>query len=91
MVAFTGKNVIAVEGDSAADIKRMEQEVRIDIKTWGKHLLLCFTGFTCGVHLLLFGSDLVNEDKKTPLRLGLRFENEHLIFTVLLLKFWKVI
>lgn len=36
----------------------------LDIKTWGKHLLLVFTNGTVRIHLGLFGDILINERKK---------------------------
>jgi len=77
---FIGNTVKAVAGNSKTDIQRMEGEKLLDIKTWGKHLLLCFKGFTFRIHLLLFGSYLVNEHKETALRLGLKFKNGELNF-----------
>ncbi|HLV30309.1 MAG TPA: hypothetical protein VKY57_01945 [Chitinispirillaceae bacterium] len=75
MFSFVGKKVVVVEGNSKTDIERMKHELLKDVKTWGKHLLLCFPGFTFRIHFLLFGTYLINENKKTPLRLGLCFEN----------------
>ena len=49
-----------------------------DIKTWGKHLLLCFDDFTIRVHFLLFGTYRIDEKKDTQLRLGLTFPNGEL-------------
>lgn len=77
---FKGKKVTAVSGNSKEDILRMEGEKLLDVKTWGKHLLLCFNGFTFRIHLLLFGSYLVNERKTTALRLGLMFAKGELNF-----------
>lgn len=79
-VPFIGKKVTAVEGNSKEDILRMEGEKLLDVKTWGKHLLLCFSGFTFRIHLLLFGSYLINEQKPTALRLGLKFSKGEINF-----------
>ncbi len=75
MLPFIGKKVVAVEGNSKAGIERIENKTLTDIKSWGKHLLLCFDDFTVRIHFLLFGSYLVNETKVTPLRLGLVFDS----------------
>jgi len=80
MLSFIGKEVLEVEGNSKMDIQRMKHGILEDIKTWGKHLLLCFPGYTFRIHFLLFGTYLINEDKKTPLRLGLHFDNGRINF-----------
>ncbi len=77
---FEGKEVIEVYGNSKIDINRMEGKMLRDIKSWGKHLLLCFDDFTVRVHFLLFGSYLVNQTKDTPVRLGLLFKNGYINF-----------
>lgn len=80
MLPFIGKKVIKVEGNSKLDIQRIENAILKDIKTWGKHLLLCFDGFTFRIHFLLFGTYLVNDNKSTPIRLGLHFDNGFINF-----------
>lgn len=80
MLSFIGKKVIKVEGNSKLDIQRMQNVILKDIKTWGKHLLLCFEGFTFRIHFLLFGTYLVNDNKSTPIRLGLHFDNGYINF-----------
>lgn len=77
---FIRKRIIAVGGNSKTGIKRAENEKLLDIKTWGKHLLLCFEGFTFRIHFLLFGTYRINETKNTPLRLGLVFSDGTLNF-----------
>jgi len=77
---FIGNTVTAVAGNSKEDILRMAGEKLLDVKTWGKHLLLCFEGFTFRIHLLLFGSYLINEQKATALRLGLKFRKGEINF-----------
>ena len=74
---FIGKTVIAATGNAKIDIPRVVNIKLDDIKTWGKHLLLCFDGFTIRIHFLLFGSYRINETKEkvSQLRLGLTFPN----------------
>ena len=43
-------------------------------KSWGKHFLICFKGFSLRVHFLLFGSYRINERKDSPVRLHLKFK-----------------
>lgn len=72
---FIGERIVAVGGNSKIDIKRAANEKLLDVRAWGKHLLLCFEGFTFRIHFLLFGTYRINETQKTPLRLGLVFSN----------------
>ncbi|KGO94401.1 endonuclease [Flavobacterium subsaxonicum] len=72
---FIGKKVIAAAGNAKIDVSRLENKKLVDIKTWGKHLLLCFDGFTVRIHFLLFGTYFINQTKNALLRLGLTFKN----------------
>lgn len=47
----------------------------LDIKTWGKHLLLIFTNGTVRIHLGLFGDVMINERKKVNRSFFLEFAN----------------
>lgn len=80
--AFKGQKVIAASGLAKIDFDRLENQNITDIKTWGKHLLLCFKGFTIRVHFMLFGSYLINERKATGTNptLRLTFEDSELNF-----------
>ncbi|KQM69603.1 endonuclease [Pedobacter sp. Leaf216] len=49
-------------------------------KSWGKHFLICFDDFTVRIHFMLFGSYLINQSKKIPLKLGLIFKKDELNF-----------
>lgn len=73
MQLFIGKKVLAVSGNSKIEKERMLNKKLLDIKTWGKHLLLCFKGFTIRIHFLMFGKYLVNDQKETVPRLHLQF------------------
>lgn len=77
---FVGQTVIAAAGNAKIDMARLENKKLEAIKSWGKHLLLCFDGFTLRVHFLLFGTYRVNERKEALLRLGLTFKNGELNF-----------
>lgn len=77
---FTGKEVIAAEGNSKVDIERMLNEKVVAFKSWGKHFLICFKGFTVRIHFMMFGSYRVNERKETPVRLRLAFDNGEINF-----------
>lgn len=72
---FVGRKVLRVEGNTRLlDIGRMQGKVVREIRTWGKHLLLRFDGFTLKVHFMLFGSYRINERRENAhVRLGLGF------------------
>lgn len=80
MAVFIGKKVVGTNGNSKIDIKRIEGKVLTDVKSWGKHLLLCFDDFTVRIHFLLFGTYLINDTKTTAVRLGLVFKGGHINF-----------
>ncbi|MBC7425629.1 MAG: endonuclease [Bacteroidia bacterium] len=77
---FTGKKVISVSGNSKIDFDRTTGKKIIDIRSWGKHYLLCFKDFSIKIHFLLFGSYTVNEKKDKPEKLGLHFAKGGLYF-----------
>ena len=73
---FKGQTVLRAEGNTRQiDLSLLEFEVVTDIKSWGKHFLICFAGFTVRIHFLLYGSSLIDMEKSTPVRLALHFAN----------------
>ena len=72
---FTHQKVIAAEGNTAIDKDRLVGKKITTFKTWGKNFLVCFDGFTLRVHLMLFGTYLIDSQKAAKLRLGLQFKN----------------
>ncbi len=71
---FKGKRVLATEGNSKIDKSRIAGQRIVALRTWGKHFLIEFAGFTIRIHLLMFGRYCINERKPDkPIRLGLRF------------------
>jgi Formamidopyrimidine-DNA glycosylase len=84
--SFKGKKVVSVSGNSKLNIQRMAGKKIIDFKSWGKHFLICFSGFTMRVHFMLFGSYRINEAKETTPRLGLKFTKGELNFYACSLK-----
>lgn len=70
---FSGKEVLAVEGNTKMDLDRLSHKKVVAFKSWGKHFLICFDGFTVRIHFLLFGSYLINETKEANVWLGLTF------------------
>ena len=80
MMIFKGKKVLAVSGNSKIDKDRLVNKKLLDIKTWGKHLLLCFKGFSIRIHFLMFGTYRINERKETTPRLSFQFSKGELNF-----------
>src|ERR1700735_2280455 len=72
---FKGKKVLAVGGNSKTDKERALGQTVIDFKSWGKHFLICFAGFTIKIHFLLFGSYRINDEREMAPRLSLTFRN----------------
>jgi endonuclease-8 len=77
---FRGKTVICVFGNSKIDQTRLLNQKIIDFKSWGKHFLICFKGFTVRVHFLMFGSYRINERKEGPVRLNMTFKQGEINF-----------
>ena len=75
-----GKTIIGVSGNTSIDKERLLNQQLQEFKTWGKHFLICFPGFTLRVHLMLFGSYRINERKETMERLRLQFETAEINF-----------
>lgn len=77
---FKSQKVLVVTGNSKVDKERALGQTVVDFKSWGKHFLICFPRFTIKIHLLLFGSYRINEERTMAPRLSLRFENGVLNF-----------
>ncbi len=78
--SFKGKKIVAVAGNSKLDIQQITGQTITDFKSWGKHFLICLNDFTVRIHFMLFGSYRINEQKETPPRLALRFEDGEINF-----------
>ena len=75
---FTGQKIVCVAGNSKINQSRLINQTVISFKSWGKHFLICFEGFTLRIHFLLFGTYRVNERKEAPAMLNLTFPNGEL-------------
>ncbi|MDR3681112.1 MAG: DNA-formamidopyrimidine glycosylase family protein [Flavipsychrobacter sp.] len=85
---FTGKKIIGVSGNTKEDKDRLLNQKIIAIKSWGKHYLICFKDFTVRIHLMMFGSYAINEEKEgRESRLSLQFKNGSLNFYTCAVKF----
>ena len=73
---FKGRKILFAEGTTKKiDVTELTGKLIVDIKTWGKHFLICLPGFTIRIHLLMFGSYRINEQKDTKPRLSINFSN----------------
>ena len=61
---FIGKTVRNVAGNSRLDLERMRGRRVRDLRSWGKHFLICFDGFAMRVHFMLFGSYRIDERRE---------------------------
>ena len=84
---FTGKKIMHVSGNSQIDQERLLNKKIIDFKSWGKHFLICFKGFTLRIHFLMFGTYRINERKDKPVRLNLTFKNGEINFYTCSIKY----
>lgn len=78
--AFCGRKVIAVSGNTKVDKDRAAGQIVREFKSWGKHFLVCFSQFTIKIHLMLFGSYRINEERAMTPRLSLQFKSGVLNF-----------
>lgn len=84
---FTGQTVIAAGGNTKEDISILDSKRIISFKSWGKHFLICFDHFTIRIHLMLFGTYRINEQKPSPARLSLKFGSGEINFYACSVKF----
>lgn len=77
---FVRKVVSRAEGNAKIDMQRIEGERVADWRSFGKQTLIVFDDFYVRVHLLMFGSYLINERKDVAPRLGLTFRNGEILF-----------
>jgi len=77
---FRGKTVRSASGNSKLDLSRMQGRRIKSLRSWGKHFLIEFSGFSMRVHFLLFGSYRINERKPAAPRMSLQFDAGELNF-----------
>jgi len=79
---FKGKKVIKVFGNAKIHMSQLKGQKIIDIRCWGKQLLIFTKVATIRIHLLMFGSYSIDENKKPTrsLRLALVVSNHAVYF-----------
>ena len=74
---FKGRKIVEVEGSAKTiDISELVGQKITDIKSWGKHFLICLPKFTIRIHLMMFGSYTIDSRKETKPRLRLIFSHD---------------
>lgn len=84
---FRGRTVRKATGNGGLDLARMRGRRVVALRSWGKHFLVEFRGFSLRVHMLMFGSYLIDEAKSAPPRVSLEFDNGMLNFYASSLKY----
>ncbi|PWS33682.1 endonuclease [Pedobacter paludis] len=73
--------IIEVSGNvTTIDKDRLLHQKIQEFRSFGKRFLICFKDFTLQIHFMLFGTYLINDTKKTPLKLGLTLKKDQLNF-----------
>ena len=83
---FKDHKITKVSGKGKIDEQKLLHKKVTAIKTWGKHLLICFNDFTVRIHLMMFGSYLINEANENEPSLSLTFSNGEVNFYTVQLK-----
>lgn len=79
---FKDKKILKAIGNAKIDMSQLRGKKIIDIRCWGKQLLILTKDITIRIHLLMFGSYSIDENKKPPqsLRLALIVPKHALYF-----------
>jgi endonuclease VIII len=74
------KEVTDAGGTAKIDMEKIIGRKVTDFRSMGKQFLICFKDCTIRIHFMLFGSYLLNDRKKAPVRLRLQIGNNELNF-----------
>jgi endonuclease-8 len=77
---FKGKKVLSISGNAKIDLQRAKGKKIEDLKSWGKHFLICFDDFFFRIHLLMWGSYRINEEKDAKPRLSIKMRGNEFNF-----------
>lgn len=80
--SFAGRKVTDAGGYTNMPTAWLKNKKLLAVKSWGKHLLLQFSNATVKIHLMLFGSVVINESKKVNASFYLRFKDDIINFYV---------
>lgn len=80
---FKGKKIIATNGYAKGfDPVLLKNQTITDIKSWGKHLIICFPDFAIRLHMGLFGSYKINDRGKRNASLHMQFKDGEVNFYI---------
>jgi endonuclease VIII len=82
MQPYVGKTVTMAGGYAEMEKSWLKGKKLLEVRSWGKHLLLRFANGTIRIHLMLFGSVLFNKTKKVNASLYLKFGEDRVSFYV---------
>lgn len=76
VLPFKGKKIIAATGNAKINMKLLENQEILDMRTWGKQFFFCLKKINICVHFLMFGSYSFDEQTRPDrsLRLKLQFK-----------------
>ena len=77
-----GKKIIAATGNAKVDLSSLDNKKVVDVRSFGKQLLIILGDKTIRIHLLMFGSWSMDEQTKPDrsLRLRLKFSRHEVFF-----------
>ena len=73
---FAGERVRKATCNAKIDRARLTGQRIVALRTWGKHFLIEFRGFSIRIHFLMFGRWCINERRNIEPRLSLTFTRE---------------
>jgi endonuclease-8 len=73
---FAGERIRKATGNAKIDKTRLTGQRIVALRTWGKHFLIEFRGFSIRIHFLMFGRWGINERKDIEPRLSLAFSRQ---------------
>ncbi|MES2628515.1 MAG: DNA-formamidopyrimidine glycosylase family protein [Bacteroidota bacterium] len=80
LVPFEHRRVTAASGTAKIDMGRLKGKTIQAFRSHGKHTLICFNDFFIRIHLLMFGSYLINEKKNVAEKLHLQLGKDEVNF-----------
>lgn len=83
LLPFIGHKIIEAKGYAKGfNPLVLQNQTVTDIKSWGKHLLICFDDFAIRLHMGLFGSYKINEHGKRNASLHIQFKDGEINFYI---------
>jgi len=79
---MTGKKILSASGNAKIDMAQLVDKKIVQLRCWGKHLLISLPDCTIRIHFLMFGTYSIDEQTKQDrsLRLKLELGKKHIYF-----------